>query len=167
MHKDKAFEIPTPDHAADFYELTHNLMNEARMPAYEVSNHAKEGYECEHNMVYWRYDDYIGIGPGAHGRYTYMNQKFATVKQHNPQSWLKLVGSTGVGLQKIDELDNEDERIEKVLMGIRTNEGVLTSIVKKDVQHLLDSGLLQKIGDRFVASFKGIMLLNKLTEELI
>lgn len=167
MHKDKSFEMPTSDYAADFYELTHNLMNEARMPAYEVSNHAKDGYECEHNLVYWRYEDYIGIGPGAHGRYTYKNQKFATVKQHNPQSWLKLVESTGIGLQKIEELDSEDERVEKVLMGIRTSEGVQTSVVKKDVQHLLDSGMLQKIGNRFIASFKGTMLLNKLTEEMI
>ena len=83
--------LPNNDLGADLYELTQSLCDAHNMPAYEVSNHAKKGAECLHNLIYWRYGDYAGIGPGAHGRLTLKGQKFATEAFYNPDKWLAAV----------------------------------------------------------------------------
>ena len=77
--------LPTDDHSATLYELTQSLCNKYNLPAYEVSNHAKPGSESKHNLIYWRYGDYLGIGPGAHGRLTVDNKKIATKSERNPK----------------------------------------------------------------------------------
>ena len=84
--------LPDDNLSADMFELTQSIMNAHEMPAYEVSNHARSGSECRHNLVYWRYQDYVGVGPGAHGRLTLDGKKFATRQKKSPEAWLKSIG---------------------------------------------------------------------------
>jgi len=96
-HARGEFEIPEQDAAADFYDMTQQMMQSAGLPAYEVSNHARAGEESRHNLIYWRYGDYLGIGPGAHGRITMEGQKFALRDHRAPDVWLSRVQDVGVG----------------------------------------------------------------------
>lgn len=96
-------DLVTPDEetGAALYELTQSLMGKAGLPAYEISNHAKPGHECRHNLTYWRYCDYVGIGPGAHGRVTLDGVKQATRTHRAPEEWLERVTKHGHGLTEI------------------------------------------------------------------
>jgi putative oxygen-independent coproporphyrinogen III oxidase len=108
------------DAAADLYELTQERMSAAGLPAYEISNHARPGEESRHNLAYWRYQDYVGIGPGAHGRRTGM----ATMKHKKPENFLGAVTRNGHGLKSEEKLDNGTQAMEALLMGLRLKEGV-------------------------------------------
>lgn len=167
LHRDKVFEMPSAELSADFYELTQSIMEKANMVAYEVSNHAQNGFECKHNLAYWNYDDYLGIGPGAHGRYTNENKKFATIKIHSPLDWLKKVESENVGLQKIEELSNSEIRIEKILMGMRTSQGIDAGLVSKNIDNLINENLITVTNNKIIPTKKGILVLNTLTEALV
>jgi oxygen-independent coproporphyrinogen-3 oxidase len=116
--------MPEEDVAADLYETTQDVMNGAGLPAYEISNHAAPGGECRHNQLYWRYGDYVGIGPGAHGRIARGRQKFATQRIRRPERWLEAVERYGHGLRESAVLSPEDRVVEMVMMGLRTAEGV-------------------------------------------
>ncbi len=94
------------------------------MPAYEVSNHAKPGAESRHNLTYWRYGDYAGIGPGAHGRLRTGGAKIATATERKPEDWLALVETDGHGMVDQEVLDYEAQADELLLMGLRLREGV-------------------------------------------
>jgi oxygen-independent coproporphyrinogen-3 oxidase len=94
------------------------------MPAYEISNHARPGAECRHNLVYWRYGEYAGIGPGAHGRLVLHDGRHATATEKNPEAWLARVESRGDGLVVDDLLTAEEEGDEMLLMGLRLVEGI-------------------------------------------
>jgi oxygen-independent coproporphyrinogen-3 oxidase len=108
------------DTAADLYELTQQRMAAAGMPAYEISNHAAAEQESRHNLIYWRYQDYVGIGPGAHGRR--LGQ--ATQRHKKPENFLNAVLRNGHGLQIEDVLDPATQAMEALLMGLRLREGV-------------------------------------------
>jgi oxygen-independent coproporphyrinogen-3 oxidase len=94
------------------------------MPAYEVSNHARPGAECRHNLVYWRYGEYAGIGPGAHGRLRLHDGRHATSTERLPEAWLARVEARGDGLVVDDILTQEEEGDEMLLMGLRLAEGI-------------------------------------------
>ena len=96
----------------------------AGLPAYEISNHARPGQECRHNLVYWRYQDYLGIGPGAHGRLTLGDEKRALKNFRAPETWLKAVGRAGHGVEESLLLAAEERRDEMLMMGLRLGEGV-------------------------------------------
>jgi hypothetical protein len=108
------------DAAADLYELTQARMEAAGLPAYEISNHAVPGQESRHNLAYWRYRDYAGIGPGAHGRRTGM----ATQRHRKPENFLGAIERNGHGLQSETALDPATQAMEALLMGLRLREGV-------------------------------------------
>jgi putative oxygen-independent coproporphyrinogen III oxidase len=108
------------ERAADLFELTQALTASAGLPAYEVSNHARVGEESRHNLTYWRYDDYCGIGPGAHGRRGGM----ATVRHRKPENWLSAVSRNGHGLVEERALSPREQASEAMLMGLRLAEGV-------------------------------------------
>jgi coproporphyrinogen III oxidase-like Fe-S oxidoreductase len=108
------------DAAADLYELTQARMEAAGLPAYEISNHAAPGQESRHNLAYWRYQDYVGIGPGAHGRRTGM----ATQRHRKPENFLSAIERNGHGLQSETALDPATQAMEALLMGLRLREGV-------------------------------------------
>lgn len=123
LHARKEFILPDEDLSADLYDLTTQITAQYGFGDYEVSNYAKPGFESAHNLNYWRYGDYLGVGPGAHGRIT-TSQKYATRQFKSPESWLEAVKTHGNGYQDIDFLSSEDIRTEKILMGIRLKEGV-------------------------------------------
>lgn len=109
-----------PDHAATLYEQTQVMTAEAGIPAYEISNHARTGQQSRHNLTYWRYGDYVGIGPGAHGR----RRGVATLRHRKPENWMNAVARNGHGLQSEDALAPVDRAREALLMGLRLTEGV-------------------------------------------
>ncbi|MEM7464863.1 MAG: radical SAM family heme chaperone HemW, partial [Pseudomonadota bacterium] len=116
--------VPDNDLAAELYELTMSLTSNAGLPAYEISNHAVPGAECQHNLVYWRYRDYAGIGPGAHGRLTLDECKWATSTYKNPEKWWQSVMVDGHGMDEFLQLQTEETADEYLLMGLRLAEGI-------------------------------------------
>ena len=165
---------------AKLYELTQEVMSEANLPAYEVSNHAKKGEESRHNLIYWTGVDYIGIGPGAHGRIT---QKYKTDMMHNyrdPEKWLHLSLTNNFGCQKRARLSDEQRRDELVLMGLRlvngislrqfkllTNQHLLTMLNINKINILKDRGYLCMTNDCLKASPDGRQRLNSIVEYLL
>lgn len=117
-------KMPDEDLSADFYELTQELTQKAGIPAYEISNHARPGQESRHNLIYWRYGEYVGIGPGAHGRLLINNQRHATATEKMPFDWQKRVLSRGHGMVTDDILTWEEEGDEMLVMGLRLREGI-------------------------------------------
>lgn len=116
--------MPSEDMAADFYELTQELCSDAGLPAYEVSNHAVAGSEARHNLLYWQYGDFIGIGPGAHGRVSIEGQRFGTQTEALPQAWLSRVDKSGHGIIEQLLIDPSCQAREILLMGMRLRAGL-------------------------------------------
>ena len=127
LHRAGKLQMPDEDLSADFYELTQELTAEAGMPAYEISNHARPGQESQHNMLYWRYGEYAGIGPGAHGRLMINNQRHATAAEKMPFDWQKKVVAKGHGMVVDDVLTWEEQGDEYLVMGLRLKEGISPS----------------------------------------
>ncbi|MGE3334716.1 MAG: radical SAM family heme chaperone HemW [Rhodospirillaceae bacterium] len=123
-HARGAFALPGEDDAAAMFEDTQSLCEAAGFPAYEISNHAAEGAPSRHNLTYWRGGDYVGVGPGAHGRLTLGGGATATRQIKAPALWLKKVESTGHGTQKESAIAAEDRARELLMMGLRISEGV-------------------------------------------
>jgi oxygen-independent coproporphyrinogen-3 oxidase len=119
-----ALRIPDEDCARALYDITQEICRDAGLPAYEVSNHARPGSECRHNLVYWRGHEYAGVGPGAHGRLMIDGRRRATVTEKRPQAWLMRVESLGHGLVTDDVLTPEEIADEFLLMGLRLAEGI-------------------------------------------
>ncbi|NEW94956.1 radical SAM family heme chaperone HemW [Rhodopseudomonas sp. BR0M22] len=122
----KAGKLPTPDEteARALYDVTQSVCAELGLPAYEISNHARPGAECRHNLIYWRGQEYAGIGPGAHGRLDIGNVRYATATEKRPESWLMRVEATGHGLIADERLTSEERADEFLLMGLRLAEGI-------------------------------------------
>lgn len=115
--------LPSEDLAADLFDLTQDLCGAAGLPAYEVSNHARDGHQGRHNLIYWRYGDYAGIGPGAHGRLTLDGQRRAHVALRAPGAWLAQVERRGHGEDPADPLPPADQAAEYLMMSLRLSEG--------------------------------------------
>ncbi len=124
LHAAGKLKIPDEDEGAALYQTTQEICDAAGLPAYEISNHAAPGAECRHNLVYWRYGEYAGIGPGAHGRLVAGDGRHATVNERLPERWLEKVESWGDGLVSDDRLSSEEEGDEMLLMGLRLAEGI-------------------------------------------
>ncbi len=116
--------VPDEDLAADLFLATQDITCDAGRPAYEISNHAAPGAECRHNLLYWRYGEYAGIGPGAHGRLLLEDGRHATAVVKRPETWLERVESWGDGIDSDDVLTREEEADEMLLMGLRLTEGI-------------------------------------------
>jgi putative oxygen-independent coproporphyrinogen III oxidase len=119
-----AFLVPGEEPAAELFEATQLRLAAHGMPAYEISNHARPGAECRHNLVYWRYQDYLGIGPGAHGRLTCDGVKYATRQRRAPEAWLADVEAGGTGGEERTLLAGKTVVEELVMMGLRLAEGI-------------------------------------------
>jgi len=124
QHRQGLFDIPSEDLAADFYHLTQDVMEGQGLPAYEVSNHAKPGQESRHNLLYWNYEDYIGIGPGAHGRLTVNGQKQALRDHAAPDIWLQRVEEYAHGAHPPQLLSAQEQFLEMLMMGLRLPGGM-------------------------------------------
>lgn len=119
------FPMPDQDMGGVFYEQTQEIMDAAGLPAYEVSNHAKDGEESRHNLVYWRYGDYIGIGPGAHGRLSLPDKGKVGTRAHSaPEIWMEKVAAKGHGAHPFEPIQPRERFTEAMMMGMRLREGV-------------------------------------------
>jgi oxygen-independent coproporphyrinogen-3 oxidase len=123
-HRRGALSIPDEELGAALYEATQEMLGEAGLPAYEISNHARPGAESRHNLAYWRAADYVGIGPGAHGRLSVAGTAFATSNRRAPEAWLDAVERQGTGLDERRALDPAERLDEVVMMGLRIAEGI-------------------------------------------
>ncbi|MFC7702662.1 radical SAM family heme chaperone HemW [Plastorhodobacter daqingensis] len=168
--------LPEDDLSADMYAMTQDRCGAAGMAGYEVSNHAREGSESRHNLIYWRAGDYAGIGPGAHGRLTLGTQRLATDTPTDPLAWLAQVERKGSGELPRQPLDGGDQADEYLMMSLRLAEGVdLTrhaalagqTIPEHRIAPLQDLGLLELKGDRLCATADGRIVLNAILRELM
>ncbi|WP_298851361.1 radical SAM family heme chaperone HemW [uncultured Ruegeria sp.] len=167
--------LPEDDKAADMYLATQEICEAHGLPAYEVSNHARPGAESQHNLIYWRYGDYVGIGPGAHGRITENGQKYATETYLNPQRWLG-AAKQGVGEKSRSVLPLEDQANEYLMMGMRIAEGLDMdrwhalsgrSLPPEVIDHLTDINMVQRRNGRLAATSDGRAVLNAVIRELL
>lgn len=169
-----------PDFAADMYDITQAVMSAQGRPAYEVSNHAVPGDESRHNLTGWRGGDYVGIGPGAHGRITIDGQAFGTHQIHNPTRWLEKVSTDGHGTAKRRTLSADDRARELVMMGLRLTEGIdlgrfqtvtgtdIGAVTNTEAMALLVAGgLLNQTETRISATVAGRLVLNGVLDRLI
>jgi putative oxygen-independent coproporphyrinogen III oxidase len=124
LHAAGKLSVPGDDTARALYDTTQDVCAAHGLPAYEISNHARPGAECRHNLVYWRMHDYAGIGPGAHGRLDIDGDRYATATEKRPESWLTRVEQDGHGLVTNDVLTREETADEFLLMGLRLAEGI-------------------------------------------
>ncbi len=168
-YKKNKFLMPSQDMAADFYQLTQDILNVSGMPQYEISNHAAIGHESIHNINYWEYGDYLGIGAGAHSRYTVDGRKYATVNIHLPKKWLKQIEERGNALQAKEDLSRVEQNEERIIMGLRLSRGLNKQYIFRDKNYkqLLDDGYLEEIDDHIRATEKGRLVLNSLIAQLI
>ena len=138
LHELGRLIVPDADQAADLYQATQAMMDAADMPAYEISNHARPGGESRHNLIYWRYGDYAGVGPGAHGRLTVDGRRIATSTERHPETWRDRVLSDGHALIEDEALDAVDAADEFLLMGLRLAEGIRPERYEALSGHRLD-----------------------------
>ena len=162
-------EIPPvdPDHGANLFELTREMTATAGLPAYEVSNHARPGEESRHNLTYWRYGDYLGVGPGAHGR----RAGVATVRAKKPENWLARIDGQANGIAEQEALDPAAQATETLLMGLRLEEGVSLArcgqaIDSARMARLINRGLLEQEGDRLRITPGNILVLDAILAEI-
>ncbi|BAK65176.1 oxygen-independent coproporphyrinogen III oxidase [Sphingobium sp. SYK-6] len=171
-----AFTPADADHAADLFELTRAMTGAAGRPAYEVSNHAAPGQESRHNLAYWRYADYAGIGPGAHGR----RGGTATARHRKPENWMRAIERNGHGLVEERLLSPAEQAGEALMMGLRLADGVdLRAIAARTglapdalideaaVTRLAGHGLVTRAGDRLATTPAGMLLLDGILAEIV
>jgi putative oxygen-independent coproporphyrinogen III oxidase len=170
------FEPLGDDAGADLFALTRQLTTAAGLPAYEVSNHARPGEQSRHNLAYWRYDDYCGVGPGAHGR----RAGSATVRHKKPENWLDAVAKQGHGIAETRQLGPREQAAEAMLMGLRLAEGLDLAALASRFGHAqsalcdpaklsfyTNQGLAWRAGRRMGVSESGMVLLDALLGELV
>jgi putative oxygen-independent coproporphyrinogen III oxidase len=170
---------PEEDEAAALYETTQDRLAAAGLPAYEISNHARPGAECRHNLAYWRCEDYVGIGPGAHGRLTRDGVRRAVERHRLPEKWLPAVERTGNGVAACSALDRDTGIAEMLMMGLRLGEGIararleeiagcdLEALFGRRLDPLLEGGFLEIDAARLRATTAGRQRLNAVLAALL
>jgi putative oxygen-independent coproporphyrinogen III oxidase len=161
--------IPDADAAADLFEVTRAITAAAGLPAYEISNHARPGAESRHNLTYWRYGDYVGVGPGAHGR----RGGEATLRRKKPENWLTAVDRNGHGIESSETLSRSTRAVEALLMGLRLDEGADLAripdppLVDRRIALLTDQGLMARDGARLRVTDAGMPVLEAILREVV
>lgn len=167
--------LPDEDLGADMFDLTQDICGAAGMPAYEVSNHAHDSAQSRHNLIYWRYGDYLGIGPGAHGRLTTNGRRHATICYSNPKRWLDEVTKNSAE-QSRERLGADDEATEFLLMGLRLHDGIdvnrYTALAQKPlsaavITHLSDIGMAELKNSTLTVTDQGFRVLNSVISALL
>ena len=179
-HARGVFALPTEDQAAAMFERTQARLAEAGLPAYEISNHARPGAACRHNLIYWRYQDYVGIGPGAHGRFAEGSAKRATRRTSGPEAWLELVERQGHGTAETSLVAGQDMVEEALMMGLRLADGIdralfasltgadpVAAVGERKLAPLVAAGYLEVGASRLAATAAGRQRLNAVLERLI
>lgn len=170
------FQLPDEETSVALYEMTHETCEKRGLPAYEISNHARPGEESRHNLTYWRYGDYVGVGAGAHGRLTLANGRIGTTNEYNPERWLERVEAGENGAISQEVLSLEEQGDEFLVMGLRVKEGISLArysalsnrdINQKRLNMLIEHGLIEQPSkDRIRATREGFFLLNSVVAEL-
>jgi len=175
LHRTGALKIPDDDRAAALYETTQEMTEAAGVPAYEISNHARVGAEARHNLLYWRYGAYAGVGPGAHGRLDLDGKRFATATERLPERWRESVQQKGHGLVEMTEIALDDAAREHLLMNLRLAEGIDLAAYRARWNRALDAarivslvseGLLTLEDERLTATPRGRLVLNSVIAAL-
>ncbi len=176
LHAAKKFTIPDNDLAADLYALTQEITARRGLPAYEISNHATPGAESRHNLTYWRYGEYVGVGPGAHGRFIEHGRRVVTIAERMPETWLNLVEAKGHGTTGGERLTRSEEADEFLLMGLRLAEGIdlgrYESLSGRGLSParlsvLQEEGLVAPVGNsRLRATATGMIVLDAVVADL-
>ena len=171
-----AGKLATPDEetARALYDATQEACEREGLAAYEISNHARPGEECRHNLVYWRMGDYAGVGPGAHGRLTIAGRRHALAARRAPEGWRDRVEARGHGLDEQTPLDDADLAQEILLMGLRLAEGVTIAryeaaggkLPAERLRWLAEDGLVERTNGRLRTTAAGRLLLNAIVAEL-
>ncbi|MEH6525719.1 MAG: radical SAM family heme chaperone HemW [Sneathiella sp.] len=175
------FRIPGDEKSEALFEITQAMCEDVGRPAYEISNHARPGFECRHNLTYWRYGEYLGIGPGAHGRFDNAGLRTASQQFKRPETWLKNVEEKGHGTEVKEALPDPWDRAEEImLMGLRLTEGVwfknferstgrpIGAFLNHDrLQMLTENGLISIDDEHIWATKKGRLVLNSLLPEIL
>lgn len=174
----KVGKLAIPDHeaGAELYEITQEITARHGLSVYEISNHARPGAECRHNLVYWRYGEYAGVGPGAHGRLVTADGRMAHSTEKRPEAWLDRVEAEGHALVEDERLNAEAQGDEYLLMGLRLVEGIDPAVFKAlsgralsktRVESLIGDGLLtRKPGDKLACTPDGALLLDAVVADL-
>jgi oxygen-independent coproporphyrinogen-3 oxidase len=178
LHAAGKLAIPDPDLAADFFAATREVTARAGLPAYEISNHAVPGAESRHNLLYWRYGEYVGVGAGAHGRIVLDGgaARLATVTERHPETWAARVEAGGNGIVQVEEIRGEPAGDEMLLMGLRLTEGIDPERYRtlagrgfdeRRVADLLAHGMIEVMPDgRIRASRDGWFVLDAVVADL-
>jgi putative oxygen-independent coproporphyrinogen III oxidase len=174
------FRVLDEERAAALYEATVERLGAAGLADYEISNFAKPGEESRHNLTYWRYGDYVGIGPGAHGRLTLGDDKVATRQHRAPEAWLDLVERDDHATRQRDLVPRAERLNEMLMMGLRLKEGVPLARIEDEsalpfaqaidaarLKRLIDGGFLAPSDDRLAATPSGRQRLNAVLAALI
>ncbi|MGB1960871.1 MAG: radical SAM family heme chaperone HemW [Candidatus Puniceispirillaceae bacterium] len=170
------------DLVAGLFEMTNATMEEAGLAAYEVSNYARNGHECQHNLTYWQAQDWLGIGPGAHSRFDHQGQRIGLATRRSPQSWLEMTARGGHAIETESVETPAEWASEMLMMGLRLKAGVDLDLIERkcgprqlwlDLDRLaihLDAGLLQltrdQNGERLATTADGRLLLNSLLADI-
>ena len=169
-------DLPDEEVQADMYSLTQEVCAAHGMPGYEISNHAKPDAESRHNMIYWRMGDYIGIGPGAHGRLTSSGRRWATVEPKAPGLWVNAVEKDEAERTIREEISLSEQALEYLLMSLRLAEGTEISRYERlageqlnpdRIDRLMELGLISIFDGRLIASAAGRAVLNSILRELV
>ncbi|MEW9807186.1 radical SAM family heme chaperone HemW [Mesorhizobium sp. ZMM04-5] len=176
LHAAGKFQIPDGEAAADLYAVTQEVTAARGLPAYEISNHARPGAESRHNLTYWRYGEYVGVGPGAHGRFVENGRRVVTVAEKMPETWANLVEARGHGVTGGELLTRSEEADEFLLMGLRLAEGIDLaryeqlsgkSFSPARLSLLQDEGLVVPVGNsRLRATPAGMIILDAVVADL-
>ncbi|MBO6900371.1 MAG: coproporphyrinogen III oxidase [Rhizobiaceae bacterium] len=176
LHAAGKMPVPDQDAAAALYEITQDVTAAHGLPAYEISNHARPGAESQHNLVYWRYGEYAGVGPGAHGRFLEDGKRVVTFTEKSPEGWRDLVEAKGHGVIGGETLSRAEEADELLLMGLRLREGI--DLVRYEalagkplpanrISNLRDDGLVEPLGNsRLRATPAGMAVLDAVVADL-
>lgn len=176
LHKAGKLIVPDGDLSADLYEATQTLTASKGLPAYEISNHAVPGAESRHNLTYWRYGHYAGVGPGAHGRLSFDGHRYATANEPLPETWLQMVEDWDHGMVVEEALNIAEQADELLLMGLRLSEGVdlkrWRELSGRDIdprteRDLIDNGMIERLGrNRLRCTPAGMMVLDAVVADL-
>jgi oxygen-independent coproporphyrinogen-3 oxidase len=175
LHERGKLVTPEDDCAADLYDLTQELTQQAGLSTYEVSNHAATGQESRHNLLYWRYGEYAGVGPGAHSRLAEGENRRALIAEKHPESWRAMVNAQGHGIVSDTLVPPADQASEYLLMGMRIAEGIdmdrYAALAGREIDSsklagMKSMGLVKRHGQRLMATADGRKLLNAVIAEL-
>jgi oxygen-independent coproporphyrinogen-3 oxidase len=171
MYQKGELILPESDIAADMYEWTLDYLRGLGYKRYEISNYARDGFESQHNLAYWNYDEYLGIGPGAHSRMCFDDKLYALMNYHKPEKWLEFVNDNGHGLQSKNILTDLEKLEEILMMGMRLEAGITDEKFHKylgknfadvlnisEIERLVKSGFVKFDGIKLALTDKGLLM---------